>query len=669
MAKASEPMKIQASFSNLDSFRLPARVRASLVFATAFCALGQAPRLAAQSPVVVQDGYSFSGTVNATPLGDFLTTSADTAFPAGTDLGMFAFRSGVYDGSYVWFVPVDADQIVRFDPADGSMTGFALPSLGVTNQKFTGGVFDGTYIWLVPFDADAVVRVAVADGSTATFDAWPAGFTKGSNAFAGGVFDGTYVWFLPYSADRVIRLDPSDGSMTGYNAWPTGFIKGDQAFWGGIFDGTDIWLVPYSADRVVKLETGSGTMTGYDAWPAGFTKGDRAFAAGTFDGSSIWLTPYDADRVVSVDTDTGTMTGYAGWPSGFNKGTEAFAGAIYDGDDVWMVPFDADRIVKVDAATGAMRAYPDLTSEVTATNGDKFAGAAFDGSRIFLVPAEEHVVVSLSTGTFSRLVNLSCRAQVGAGDDILIPGFVISGTESKTLLIRGVGPGLSAFGVSGVLETPTLSLYSDSTVLASNTGWSTSLQAAEIESTAATLGAFPLSSGSADCALLETLSPGRYTVHLQGVGGGTGVGLVEIYDASDVTSGARLVNVSARAQVGTGADVLIPGYVIGGNGPRKLLIRAVGPGLSAFGVTGVLEDPKLTVYSGSDPVETNDDWELVSNLSDLQTTTTQVGAFSLESGSKDAAVLVTLNPGPYTVQVSGVGGTSGVALVELFEVP
>ncbi|MGH8019771.1 MAG: hypothetical protein ACREIA_16110, partial [Opitutaceae bacterium] len=547
----------------------------------------------AEAQLISQDGYSYSGVVTGAPIGDTFAMDTSDSWPAGMSLGAFAFRSGVFDGADTWLIPVDATQIVRVDGDDGSMTGFPLPGVGAVGQKFTGGVFDGSHIWLVPFDANAVARVAIADGSTATFNTWPAGFTKGSNAFAGGVFDGQYVWMLPYSADRVLRIDPADGSMTGFDAWPAGFAKGPEAFWGGVFDGGSIWLVPYSAGRVVKLDVATGAMTGFDAWPAGFTKGPRAFAAGTFDGAGVWLAPYDADRIVKVDTATGVISGLDQWPQGFAKTPEAFAGAIFDGYDVWFVPFDADRLLKVRVSSSQIIGYSSWPAGINAAAGNKFAGAVFDGSSIQLVPAEQSQLVTLTATNVSKLVNLSCRAVVGAGDNILIPGFVITGTESKKLLIRGIGPELLNHGVASPLAAPALSLKKDGVEIAANIGWSASPQAAEIAAVATQVGAFELTPDGGDSALIATLAPGGYTVHLSGVGGGTGIGLVELYDADPIGAGARLVNVSARAQVGVGADVLIPGYVISGNLPKRLLVRAIGPGLLQHGVTGFLADPQL----------------------------------------------------------------------------
>ncbi|HEX9784631.1 MAG TPA: hypothetical protein VGA56_18130 [Opitutaceae bacterium] len=253
----------------------------------------------------------------------------------------------------------------------------------------------------------------------------------------------------------------------------------------------------------------------------------------------------------------------------------------------------------------------------------------------------------------------------------MIPNFVVDGTNTKTLLIRRIGPALTQFNLrlDVLLQNPTLRLLSGNTVVASNTGWSTAPNAAEILTRSVEVGAFALAQSSGDCAMLLSVAPGSYTVQLSGLNDTTGVGLVEIYDLDETGSSARLVNISTRSQVGTGGDILIPGYVIHGDVPRTLLIRAVGPTLGEdFGVAGVLADPTLAVFKENEQIASNDNWGTNANLAELQSTTEAVGAFALVSGSKDAAMLITLNPGAYTVQVSGVGSTIGLSLVEVYEI-
>jgi hypothetical protein len=172
--------------------------------------------------------------------------------------------------------------------------------------------------------------------------------------------------------------------------------------------------------------------------------------------------------------------------------------------------------------------------------------------------------------------------------------------------------------------------------------------------------------------VLVSLQPGAYTVQVSGVGNTTGVALAEIYEVS-YTGTARLVNLATRAQVGTGGNILIPGFVIGGTGGETLLVRAVGPSLAAFGVTGVLAQPSLSLTAQADGrmLDTNTGWgtNTTPTPAQIASIAASVGAFSLASGSADSALVVNLQPGAYTMQITGVGGTTGVALAEIYEVP
>ncbi|MDP3069037.1 MAG: DUF1800 family protein [Opitutaceae bacterium] len=265
----------------------------------------------------------------------------------------------------------------------------------------------------------------------------------------------------------------------------------------------------------------------------------------------------------------------------------------------------------------------------------------------------------------TRLSNLSVRTSAG-GADILITGFTIGPGPDKTVLVRAVGPTLGVFGVPGTLGDPKLELYSGSTKIAENDNFNASDAPAF-----AAVGAFPLGAGAKDAALVATLAPGSYSAQVTGLSGTSGVALVEVYE---VTGGAtRLINLSTRAQVGTGANLLIPGITIApGAGTRRLLLRAVGPTLGAFGVPGTLADPKLELYSGSTKIAENDNWgtptaATAADAATLAAAFTANGAFPLADGSKDAALLLNLSAGSYSLQVSGVGATTGAALVEVYD--
>ncbi len=275
-----------------------------------------------------------------------------------------------------------------------------------------------------------------------------------------------------------------------------------------------------------------------------------------------------------------------------------------------------------------------------------------------------------------RMINLSSRARVGpSGERALITGFVVGGTQPKRVLLRAIGPALTAYGVTGVLSNPRLQVYdSRGHLLFENDDWSGSDTAQAIAQT----GAFTLSAGSHDAAMVVTLAPGAYTMHVID-GGETGIALAEIYDASTDGSGyQRLINVSSRGTVDSGDGVLVGGFVVTGNSPKRVLIRGAGPSLARYGVTGALADPKLTVFSGQTVVARNDDWgtpqpidnvQVAASATEVAAAATTSGAFAFDAGSKDAALVITLAPGAYTAQVASVTGASGVALIEVYELP
>lgn len=263
----------------------------------------------------------------------------------------------------------------------------------------------------------------------------------------------------------------------------------------------------------------------------------------------------------------------------------------------------------------------------------------------------------------ARLVNIATRAAVGGAAGTPIPGFVLSGGGTKSIIVRAVGPTLSNFGVSGVLADPRLSIVSGNATIATNDNWLVGDGAAM---TAA--GAFNLTAGSKDAAAVAALGAGSYSAPIVAADSGSGVALVEIYDGAPL-SGVSLVNASTRAFVGTGDSVLIPGFVVGGTGTIRLLMRAVGPTLGAFGVSGTLADPTITLFRGATALATNDNWSTAVNATEVSSAGAAVGAFALPAGSRDAALLATLAPGSYSAVVSGVGNTTGTALVELYVVP
>jgi hypothetical protein len=263
-----------------------------------------------------------------------------------------------------------------------------------------------------------------------------------------------------------------------------------------------------------------------------------------------------------------------------------------------------------------------------------------------------------------RTLNLSTRARVLTGEQVLIAGFIITGTDPKRVIIRGIGPSIN--GVAGPLADPTLELHQGNTPLASNDNWKTkpdgSSQQAEIEATT-----IP-PSNDLESAIVMTLNPGTYTATLSGKNAGTGVGVVEVYDLA-ATANSQLANISTRGFVDTDDNAMIAGLIAGqgsSGAGAQVLVRVLGPSLNGSGIQGALQDPTLVLHNANGAViASNDNWKIndVTQQSQeaLVRATTIAPPHTLES-----AIVATLPPGPATAIVRGKGNTTGVALVEVY---
>jgi uncharacterized membrane protein len=279
-----------------------------------------------------------------------------------------------------------------------------------------------------------------------------------------------------------------------------------------------------------------------------------------------------------------------------------------------------------------------------------------------------YYVSSNATLGTARLTTISTQALVGTKENILISGFVVGGHGLETLLVRADGPTLSKFGLSGVLAHPSLDVRSSNgTVLATNSGWGANSDPAKISSAAAMVGADQLLPNSADSALILSVPEGSYTVEVRGLNGATGVVKEAIYELS--SRGTRLTNVSSRSYVGRGSNTMIVGFVVSGTGVEALLGRAGGPSLTQFGVIGALAQPTLELGPFPSGTLTNKAWGSSPAKAKISAATASIGAFPFAIDSADSAAVVSLPAGSYTMKVYGAGGTTGVTLAEVYELP
>jgi len=319
--------------------------------------------------------------------------------------------------------------------------------------------------------------------------------------------------------------------------------------------------------------------------------------------------------------------------------------------DVWLSmvrvlgqPAHYNFVNAIDSAQGASGVNPDqylFWDDIHPTTGGHHELAN-----------EANRLLSGQIAPLGKATNISTRGIVGTGEDVLIAGFVISGNQAKKVIVRALGPTLSTRGVSGALADPTITIINSSNVVvASNDNWRDTQQ-----SEIAASGFAP--PNDLESATIVTLAPGSYTAVVTGKNDGTGIGLVDLYQLDASTS--IFQNLSTRGLVGTGNNVLIGGLIIGNGEPPVIVLRAVGPTLSSFGITQPLQDPTLELRDANGAlIAFDDDWN--------DNTPTAVKATLLKpTDNRESAIVASLAAGNYTAIVRGKNGTTGVALVEAY---
>jgi hypothetical protein len=395
---------------------------------------------------------------------------------------------------------------------------------------------------------------------------------------------------------------------------------------------------------------------------------------GTISGSAVEL-------ALALDGTRAARSGYASTQAGFYEaalvGSSSGRGYIIVAPD-GQAMFLAATGTTIDTARGTLgtNGRLALTTGTQTAIDLSFANGGVSGTVRTASGTTGTIAGAIESllGT-EHVVNLSVRS-ITAPAAPLITGFVVTGTGNKQVLVRAAGPALAQapFNLSGILADPTLEVFRGNRSIAQNDDWDTPAANRTAVTAAVTrAGAFPFRAGSADAALVSTLAPGSYTVV---IGGGTGTVLAEVYEvlADNETAGARrLVNVSARGLAAPNTPV-IAGFVITGTAPQRVLIRGVGPTLARapFNIPGTLANPQLTLFRGASALKTNDDWTRDPEAELIREAAVQVGAFALANNSADAAMLLYLEPGAYTAQVSAPANATqanatGIALVEVYE--
>jgi hypothetical protein len=299
-----------------------------------------------------------------------------------------------------------------------------------------------------------------------------------------------------------------------------------------------------------------------------------------------------------------------------------------------------------------------LVSDQEVLSSDDIAGGQYlYGAGVGPTPTPSPTPSPTPAIPASHLANISTRMKVGLNDNVLIGGFIIQGSQPKKLILRAIGPSLAAVGVANAMTDPVLELHDSSgAIIAFNNNWNPGPQVQEIMQS----GVAP--SSSAESALIITLDPGSYTAVVSGFAGGQGVALVEAYELDGNTT--RMVNISTRGRVGVGDEAMIGGLIVQGSGAKNVIIRALGPSLGSgpSPVAGALADPVLELHDGSGTlIAWNDDWSNSAQATDIIKTTVP------PPNNRESAIVASLGPGNYTAIVRGLNNTTGISLVEVYD--
>lgn len=591
------------------------------------------------------------GLVTAAPV---VSESGDTIYFAATAT-LYAINAS--NGTDRWPRPVELNGFIFSAPAIGADGTIYVGTAGVENALHAISP-NGTRLWsyiLPDRNAGVVSSPAIGVDGTIYF----------------GARDGLVRAVSP--AGELKWTFPADRSVGPISSSPA--IARDGTIYVGSEDQQLYAITPEGQWKWSFLTNGS--IYGSPALGADgtiyFAAADQRFYALRPDGTEQWRVPLVQTNSVST-------------PAVRSDGT-----ILLGSDNGLLRSYRPDGSLARTFNTSAGEDEPMESSPIVGPDGSVYIGYdrlyKLRGSGARLSTASAWPALGRDTGrrgrqteaaTLGTLVNISTRAAVNANDTLIV-GFVVDAPPEKRRLhlLRVVGPTLGQFGVSGAMPNPRVQLFAGSVPWASggNDDWEAQEPGANFPSaiadTAQAVGAFDLPRGSRDAAVLPLLPGGGYSALATSADGRGGVALVELYDAF-VPDPARLVNLSTRHHVGTGENVLISGFVVGGTQRTRLLLRAVGPGLAQFeGVPGVLARPVLQLFAqgAQTSLAQNERWDSGGIGYDMARVFESVAAFPLAPGSGDSAMVVTVEPGAYTLQVSGAGGTTGEALAEIYVLP
>jgi hypothetical protein len=626
---------VASSGGNTRSFTFPSNLpgdtagKRMLIGTQSFAALS-----VVQPDFVVPDGFFFNagGTINFAEFSDVwnhpaaptppLSRNRDGSTATNSPMN-FAGQSGSVSASFTLTVDrtgsgsgsiasspagINCPTTCAADFPQGSqVTLSASANAGSTFSGWSGGGCSGT--------GNCAVTLSAATSVTATFTLSPIATTTTLSGPASSMFGSTVTFAATVGA--------SSGTPTGSVTFKDGAATLCNA----------VALVSAQAQCATSsLSAGTHSITAQYS-------GSASHAASTSStlSHSVVQGTFLSVTVNKAGTGSGTVTSS---PDGIHCGTTCNA-AFADGTVV--------------------------TLTASAAGGSTFAGwsgGGCGGTGTCQVTTNATVTATFDAPNPPRLANISTRMQVLTGGDVMIAGLIIGGPTAKTVVVNVAGPSLANFGVMHPLANPTLTLVrqSDNAIIGTNDNWQTQANPADVS--AITDSGFQ-PNNALEPALIATLAPGAYTAIVEGANGGTGVGLIGVFEVDHPE--VPFINISTRGKVLTNEDVMIAGFIVQGDSAKTVVVNVAGPSLANFGIANPLANPQLTIVRSSDNViiATNDNWQTQANSADVAAI--QATGFQ-PNHTLEPAVILTLPPGGYTAIVTGGNSGTGVALVGVFAV-
>jgi uncharacterized repeat protein (TIGR03803 family) len=598
-----------------------------------------------------------NGTFYGTDFGGFNgVTDRGSVFklaPNGSFTTLYSFQAAT---------PDEANPTILISGADGNLYGATAPrAAGDRNGMIFKVTPSGTFTPLYSFqDGKGTHAISLIQGADGNFYGTAAGDSSGGFFNHPAALHNPGIFFRLTPAGAFTVLYTFTGGADG--SFPSGLTQGiDGNFYGSTVYGPESPSNVFSGYGTIFKITPAGALTTLYSFTGGSDGGNPGNIIQGKDGNLYGVADYPAIRTLFRVTPAGVRSTVYSFTAANGTGPSQLTpntdGNIYGTTQTGGIP-NVGTLFKIDPAG-------QVTTHI-------FDGAATGGSPSQVFEAENHnvygaaatggasnhgTIFRLNTDPPRNLLNISTRLQVLTSDKVLIGGFIITGTDPKKIIIRGIGPSLS--GVGAVLQNPTLELHQGSNTLAINDDWKE--HQPEVEATT-----IP-PTNDFESAIVTTLNPGAYTAILAGKDDGTGVGVVEVYDLESAAN-SKLANISTRGFVDSGSNVMIGGLIVdGGTGGSfaRVILRAMGPSLAASGIQGVLSDPSLELHDASGAIiASNDNWKTRPDGSSQQG---EIEATSIPpSNDAESALVQNLAPGNYTAIVRGTGNTTGIAVVEAY---